>query len=118
MSADTQRDATRRFRLDVANGNGIPGMAKKTRGVLEQHGIAGGHLSNQKPFNTATTEIQYRPGYLQEAERVRNALKAQVTLSVGKNMPGNADVRLLLGRDAHLQLALGEEPPKFVLNDK
>ncbi|MBK4733823.1 LytR C-terminal domain-containing protein [Noviherbaspirillum pedocola] len=105
------------FRVDIANGNGIEGMAARMRTALEQRGIAVGHLSNKKPYDTTLTAIQYRAGYLQEAERVRRALQAPVALAAMKDMPANADVRLLLGKDAGGHLALLSGSSKLALND-
>jgi hypothetical protein len=112
------KQEAKRFRLDIANGNGIEGMAARMRTALEQHGIAVGHLSNKKPYDTTLTAIQYRVGYLQEAERVRRVLQAPVALAATKDMPNNADVRLLLGKDADAHLALITGPSKLALNDR
>jgi tetratricopeptide (TPR) repeat protein len=119
MSATTrQRPETRSFHVDIANGNGIGGMAAKMRKALEQRGIAVGHLSNRKPFDTAVTEIQYRAGYRHEAEHVRSVMQTAVTLAAVKDLPANADVRLLLGKDAGAHLAMLHGSSKLALNDR
>lgn len=108
----------KRFRVDIANGNGVEGMAARMRKVLEQRGIAVGHLSNKKPYDTAVTEIQYRAGYLHEAEHMQSVLQAPVTLAAVKGIPANADVRLLLGKDAGAHLALLNGSSRLALNDR
>jgi tetratricopeptide (TPR) repeat protein len=113
-----QQSAPKAFRVDIANGNGIAGMAAKMRKALEQKGIPVARLSNRKPFDTAATEIQYRAGFLHEAEHVRSAMQAPVVLSAVKNMPANADVRLLLGKDAGGHLALLHGDTRLAMNDK
>ena len=98
--AEIKSSTPRTFRLDVANGNGIAGMALKMRDVLARRGVVTARVSNRKPYNTKSTEIFYLPGYKKEAEQVRNALAANVTLTPVQAIPGMQDVQLVLGRDA------------------
>lgn len=90
----------RPFRFNVANGNGIPGMALKMRDVLAHRGIIAARVSNKKPYTTTNTEIFFLAGYQEEAERVRNALATNVTLTPVPYIAGMQDVQLVLGKDA------------------
>ena len=90
----------RTFRFNVVNGNGIPGMALKMRDVLAHRGIVAARVSNKKPYATKNTEIFFLAGYQKEAERVRNALAANVTLTPVSSIVGMQDVQLVLGKDA------------------
>jgi hypothetical protein len=101
--------ATRISRVEVANGNGVTGMARRIRGVLSQHGIAVSRLTNELPYKQSNTKIQYRVGYEREAEALKNALRGFAVLEPGNALSGNSDVRLVLGKDAIGQLAWIEE---------
>lgn len=98
VAAPQPRD--RPFRFDVANGNGITGMAQKMRDVLAHRGIVAARVSNRKPFDKKNTEIFYVAGYEKEAERVRSALAENVTLTAVPSLAGMQDVQLVLGQDA------------------
>jgi hypothetical protein len=106
----------RAFRFEVANGNGVPGMALKMRDALARRGIHAARGTNKRPFNTEGTEIQYLAGFEKEAERVRNAMTSHVTMKPVAVIPGTQDVRLVLGRDAVGYAALMGEAPLLALN--
>ncbi|MDO8775841.1 MAG: tetratricopeptide repeat protein [Burkholderiaceae bacterium] len=100
--------ATKMSRVEVANGNGVAGMAKRISKVLGQHGIAVSRLTNERPYKQQDTKIQYRLGYEQTAEGLKQALQGQAVVVLSQHLPGNSDVRLVLGRDAIAQMALIE----------
>ncbi len=106
----------RAFRFDVANGNGVPGMALKMRDALARRGIHAARVTNKRPFNTQSTEIQYLAGFEKEAERVRAAMASHVTMKPVAVIAGTQDVRLVLGRDAAGYAALMGEAPLLALN--
>lgn len=108
----------RAFRFDVANGNGIPGMALKMRDALARRGIHAVRVTNKRPFNTESTEIEYLPGFEKEAERVKNAMASHVTMKPVAAISGTQDVRLVLGKDAVGHAALMGEAPLLALNGK
>jgi hypothetical protein len=100
--------APRTSRVEVANGNGVTGMARRISGVLGQHGIAVSRLTNELPYKQQNTKIQYRVGYEREAANLKNALRGFALMVPIDNLSGNSDVRLVLGKDAIGQLALIE----------
>lgn len=106
----------RAFRLDVANGNGVPGMALKMRDALARRGIHAARVTNKRPFDTESTEIQYLIGFEKEAERVRTAMASHVTMKAVSVIAGTQDVRLVLGRDAAGHVALMGEAPLLALH--
>lgn len=108
----------RAFRFDVANGNGVPGMALKMRDALARRGIHAVRVTNKRPFNTESTEIQYLAGFEKEAERVRAAMASPVSMKPVAAIAGTQDVRLVLGRDAAGYAALMGEGPLLALNGK
>lgn len=96
------------FGLEVSNGNGITGMARRVAARLESTGVKTVRLTNQPPFQQASTEIQYREGYLAEAKRISAAF--QVPMSVVKHdaLRNDIDVRLVLGKNVSSEAALFE----------
>lgn len=101
--------ATKMSRVEVSNGNGITGMAKRIKGVLGRYGIAVSRLTNDRPFKQLDTKIQYRAGYEQAAESLKLALRGHAVVVPVNSLSGNTDVRLVLGKDAVAHMALIEE---------
>jgi hypothetical protein len=89
-------------RLEIANGNGISGMARRFRNLLGQLGIPVNRLSNEKPYRQLTTTIQYRPGFEKQAASLQKALQGKAELA--SRQLSASDVRLVLGKDAHISL--------------
>lgn len=95
-------------RVEVANGNGVTGMAKRIKGVLGRRGIAVNRLTNALPYTQQETKIQYRAGYEQTAEALKRALRGHAVVVAASSPSGPSDVRLVLGRDAIASMALIE----------
>ncbi|MES2153077.1 MAG: LytR C-terminal domain-containing protein [Pseudomonadota bacterium] len=93
-------------RLEISNGNGIDGMARRIGTLLRQRGIAVARLTNEKPYRQPETKIQYRSGYLAQAEALKRALRGNVVLSESEALSPRSDLRLVLGKDAGTQLAV------------
>lgn len=89
-------------RLEIANGNGIPGMAKRFRQALAGRGIATARLTNAKPFGRAGTSIEFRPGFEQQARSLQAAIGGKVALEPADKLRPQTDLRLVLGKDADL----------------
>ena len=51
-------DRLRGYRLEVANGNGVPGAAARVREWLLARGHDAARLTNERPFNVAETVVQ------------------------------------------------------------
>lgn len=99
------------FKLEVANGNGVTGMAARIRQVLVRHGIATGRLTNQRPYRQQETEIQYRTGYASAAHVLKAALQGHAVLKQAITLPGDSDVRLVLGKDVIGNIAAIDRSP-------
>ena len=97
----------RMARLEVANGNGVTGMARRFRSVLGQMGIPVERLSNAKPYRQMVTVIQYSPGFEQQATSLQKALQGKAQLS--SQQLASSDVRLVLGKDARDSLTAATE---------
>lgn len=85
--------------LEVANGNGVPGMARQASAYFKEMGYSRVRLTNQKPFVQGQTQIQFRPGYQQQAEGLRTALAGKGVLSPSGSLRQDIQVRVVLGKD-------------------
>lgn len=93
------------FRLEVSNGNGTAGMARRVAKTLRQAGLTPVRLTNQKPYQRIT-EIQYGPGYALEAARLAALLRQQAMMIRSDKLRPDIKVRLVLGRDVKDETAL------------
>lgn len=97
----------RMARLEVSNGNGVTGMARRFRSVLGHMGIPVERLSNAKPYRQVVTTIQYSPGFEKQAASLQKALQGKAQLS--SQQLASSDVRLVLGKDARDSLTAATE---------
>ncbi len=100
------RRESRGYSLEVSNGNGISGLAKRVAGWLAEAGIPTARLTNQRPFVQAATELQYREGYAAEAAALAGTLEHPARLVPSRALARGVDLRLVLGRDLRPQTAL------------
>jgi hypothetical protein len=91
--------------VEIANGNGVTGMARRIKAVLGRQGIAVSRLTNARPFHQLATTIEYRIGHARRADQLRDALGGHALLVAAPNLPAQSDVRLVLGRDATVHFA-------------
>lgn len=86
------------MRLEVRNGNGVEGMARMVGRRLAGPEVRVIRLTNQRPFDVATTVVEFAHGMQAEAcaLAVRYALGAP---RESADLAPNTDVRLVLGRD-------------------
>lgn len=107
-SVPTSAAAAKTSRIEVANGNGVTGMAKRISSVLSRQGISVSRLSNDLPYKQLETKIQYRAGFEKTAANLKNALKGHAVTVFTPTLSANSDVRLVLGKDAIAHMALIE----------
>jgi tetratricopeptide (TPR) repeat protein len=107
LAAVPKANRVQMARLEVSNGNGVTGMAKRFRSLLGQMGIPVDRLSNDKPYRQVVTTIQYSPGFESQAASLRKALQGKAQLA--SRQLQNSDVRLVLGKDAQQSLAAAAE---------
>jgi tetratricopeptide (TPR) repeat protein len=108
-SPSSPSDASKRLRLEIANGNGVSGLARRTSSSLQKKGYKAARLTNQTPYRQATTEIQYRKGQEDQAARLNALLSAPAKLVESSQLRSDVGVRLVLGRDAVKGTLLAEE---------
>lgn len=99
-------DATHGFRLEIVNGNGIPGLARRVREKLRAEGTAGARLTNMKSFTQRDSAIQYRKGFHEEARLLSLKLPTHPKLFPPMDVGPAVDVRLILGKDITIPVAL------------
>ena len=93
------------LRIEVSNGNGVTGAARKVGLFLISLGYPKSRLTNQKPFQVEITKIQYRTGYHGEAQLLQASLPTEHKLVLRNDMRAGTSVRLILGKDMYKQLA-------------
>ena len=96
------------YRLEVSNGNGVTGMARKVGGLLKTAGLPRARLTNQKPFQQRVTEVQYRVGYELAAASLSSRLPNHPAIVKADGLRSTVDVRLVLGSDLPRNVALVE----------
>lgn len=91
-------------RVEIANGNGVEGMAACVAERLRALGAAdSARLRNALPYNTATTVVRYRDGHDQAAQALARQLQrtgsGNVPAVAGVDRADSLDVRIVLGHD-------------------
>ena len=106
--------AAQAFRLELSNGNGVTGMAKRLGEQLIAKGLPKARLTNQKPFRQRLTQIQYRDGYADVAEALRSRMPNQPLMIKTAALRASTDVRVVLGRDLPRDVALLDPVPEVM----
>jgi hypothetical protein len=106
--------AAQSFRLELSNGNGVTGMAKRLGEQLIAKGLPKARLTNQKPFRQRVTQIQYRDGYADVAEALRSRMPNQPSMIKTAALRASTDVRVVLGRDLPRDVALLDSLPEVM----
>ncbi len=86
-------------KVEISNGNGVEGLARRIGIFLRESGYPGTRLTNQKPFNVGVSQIQYRQGYEAAAQSLRQTMPGQPMLVLTDNLRGDIQIKLLLGKD-------------------
>lgn len=93
------------LRLDVANGDGTPGLARRVGLLFGQRGFPVARLSNARPFGQRGTRIEYRPGFALQAEALRQLINGPAVLAPRPSLAADADVRVVLGQNTQRAMA-------------
>lgn len=91
--------------VEVANGNGVTGMAGQVGKFLLGHGYPVTRLTNQKPFIVKKSQIQYRDGHHEEAQLLKDSLPDSPQLVQRNDLRADVGVRLVLGNDMRTHIA-------------
>lgn len=84
-------------RLEIVNGNGVPGMAAALARSLAGAPVQVVRLANETSFQVARTRVEYRPAQEQAARQLARQLGTQVQTQAA-DCPAS-ELRLVLGRD-------------------
>jgi Tfp pilus assembly protein PilF len=90
-----------RPRLEIVNGNGVPGLAAALARSLAGAPVQVVRLANETGFQVARTRVEYRPAQEQAARQLARQLGTQVQTQV-ETQAGDcpaSELRLVLGRD-------------------
>lgn len=109
LPAGAVAPAAKPYRIEVANGNGVSGMARVVAGFLHKAGEPQARLTNQKPFQVTSSQVQYRSGYREQAQSLASALPGQPAIAQSSNLRGDITVRVLLGKDQAGKVAYFEQ---------
>lgn len=93
--------AVARPRLEIVNGNGVPGMAAALARSLAGAPVQVVRLANEISFQVARTRVEYRPAQEQAARQLARQLGTQVKAQVqiqAADCPAS-ELRLILGHD-------------------
>ncbi len=97
--------ASNEFRLEISNGSGIPGLAKRLSNLLARLGIPVKIISNQQPYRQVVTDIQYREGFEKDAKNLRDKLNGRALVSRVTAPAKSIDIRVVLGKDLETHIA-------------
>jgi hypothetical protein len=88
------------IRLEVANGNGVQGMAARVRSYLQEKGGSVSRITNADSFDYRETILYHRPGVQVAVEGLLAELPISgVRLLEDANLPADIDARLVIGQD-------------------
>lgn len=104
LPTTTAAGVARHYSLEVANGIGVGGAARRVGNLLQDAGAPVARLRNQKPFRKMQTTVQFVSGYQAEAEQIAHWLGLRATPTEAGGLP-NAEVRVVVGRDLIPMLA-------------
>lgn len=87
------------LRVEVSNGNGTTGLARRIAGILAPASALRPRLTNDKPYGAQASRIQYVGGAEQLAQDINARLPSPLPLARIESLDRDVRVRVLLGRD-------------------
>jgi hypothetical protein len=94
------KDYNVKFEIEIANGNGVNGMAKRLRNYLNKKGFKVTRLRNARCFNHESTKIFYYNGYARDVSRLLNEIPIECDK---KNLieltQAGKHIKILIGKD-------------------
>jgi tetratricopeptide (TPR) repeat protein len=90
---------SRAVRLELSNGNGVPGLAARLGRWMARHSVPVQRLTNQRPFLQERTVLQYRDGLQEAAQRIGRSLPMPARIEAAPTEGLHSDVRVVIGRD-------------------
>jgi len=92
--------ASKRFGIEVSNGNGTPRMARKMGDYLKTRGLKVSRVTNANHFDHRVSKIYYQEGYHEAASRLADQLPALDGMEEAKRFDRpDIKIKLLIGKD-------------------
>lgn len=85
--------------IELANGCGFPGLARRWAAQFRQTGLTRLRISNQRPFSHVRGHVYYRVGSLETAMAIQAILPGNAVLQVNNQLPRGVSARVILGSD-------------------
>lgn len=104
------RFTPRQLGLEISNGVGVAGLARRTAKQLVKAGLPAVRLTNVARFQEATTVILYRSGHEAAAQALGGALPISVERASSDGLRFDVNVRLVLGHDSAGRILAGLDP--------
>jgi len=96
--------------IEIANGNGVTGMAACVKRFLRRQGLPVIRASNADHFGYVQTKVYYSEGYLQQAWSVAKAIPGhQIFKKVDNLGARNVEIKVVIGKDMKPYLHRFEE---------
>jgi LCP family protein required for cell wall assembly len=92
-------------RVDIENGTGVPGLAKRVAALLRSEGFKIAQVGNAASANVTTTEVHEHSRVAMAGLRVRNGLGSRasrvpvISEAVSSQTPSPSDVTVIIGDD-------------------
>ena len=94
------KDYTVEFEIEISNGNGVDGMARRLGNYLIKKGFRVTRLKNASCFNHETTKIFYYANHLRDVSRLLEEIPVQFdTENVIQLKHADNRIKILLGKD-------------------
>jgi hypothetical protein len=84
--------------IEVANGNGVQGLARSLRGLLNGQSWRVVRTINHEQFGVRFTRIEYAPNSAQDAQNLADALGINAIFRLNNQQVGT-QMRIILGHD-------------------
>lgn len=86
-------------KIELRNGNGVQGQARRLRSELGLHGFKVVRIQNHIDFGMTQTTILYRPDSRQVAQALHHRFFKTAKLEESSALPQGVDVKVILGHD-------------------
>lgn len=85
--------------IEIRNGNGVSGLARRVGIYMQAQGLGIARLTNQRHYGQVRTEVQYVAGAEQQARELVAMLSVPARLVPATTLNAQTGIRLVLGRD-------------------
>lgn len=86
-------------KIELRNGNGVQDQARRLRSELNIQGFKVVRIKNHIDFGMEQTTILYRAGAAKVAQALGTKFFTTAKLAESDKLPGNVDVKIILGKD-------------------